>query len=340
MGYEPAIARSRCGLTLIVVVLAPMLAQAQSAEDKSAAEALFQRGVKLLDEKDYARACRLLETSQRLDPGIGTLLYLADCYASSGRTASAWATFREAASAARAAGQGEREAIASRRAAELEPDLARVLVEMSPANDMPGFTLERDGALVPNATWETPIPVDPGDHLFRASASGFRTWSGTARAEPGETARVRVPELQPVDLVSGRASRARSARAQESVPTSSTQPTVGLIVAGVGLAGIGVGTYFGLRARSFDEQANHHCRPESPTKCNEQGVRLGDDAANSATASTVAFGAGAAALATGLVLWLTAPAGSKSTNKGKVDLRFHASTMPSVPGVVGMEGAW
>src|SRR6476620_10990144 len=80
----------------------PSVSAAQSASDKAAAEALFDEGVTLLKQG------KLQEASQRIDPGIGTLLYLAETYEKLGRTASAWATFREAASQAQAEGQTDR----------------------------------------------------------------------------------------------------------------------------------------------------------------------------------------------------------------------------------------
>ena len=79
-------------------------AQAQgSADQKAAAEALFDKGLAAMKQGEYAQACAFLEQSQSVERGIGTMLYLAECYEKLGRTASAWAMFREAASAAKAA---------------------------------------------------------------------------------------------------------------------------------------------------------------------------------------------------------------------------------------------
>src|SRR5262249_13171001 len=89
----------------------PALAQT-SASDKAAAEALFDQGVRLMKQNSFADACPKLEESERIDPAVGTLLYLGECYERVGKTASAWATFREAASLASTSNQADRARVA------------------------------------------------------------------------------------------------------------------------------------------------------------------------------------------------------------------------------------
>jgi hypothetical protein len=50
------------------------------ASDKAAAEALFDQGVRLMKQNSFAEACPKLEESDRIDPAVGTLLYLGECY--------------------------------------------------------------------------------------------------------------------------------------------------------------------------------------------------------------------------------------------------------------------
>src|SRR5437868_5846248 len=71
-------------------------AGAQEGNDKAAADVLFEQGRELLNSGSIAAACPKLEESLRLDRGIGTMLYLAECWKRAGKTASAWAQFREA----------------------------------------------------------------------------------------------------------------------------------------------------------------------------------------------------------------------------------------------------
>ena len=72
-----------------------------SSSQRATAEALFQQAAQLMDQKRFSEACEKFAASQELDSGLGTMLYLADCYEQAGRTASAWALFREAEDAAR-----------------------------------------------------------------------------------------------------------------------------------------------------------------------------------------------------------------------------------------------
>jgi len=90
---------------------------AASASDRITSEVLFERGRSLFIEGRFMEACPLLEESQRLAPGIGVLLHLGACFEKLGKTASAWATFQEAADRAGAEGDKERESMARARRA-------------------------------------------------------------------------------------------------------------------------------------------------------------------------------------------------------------------------------
>jgi serine/threonine-protein kinase len=79
---------------------------------------------------------------------------------------------------------------------------------------------------------------------------------------------------------------------------------LGLVSGGLGVIGIGLGTYFGIRAMSQNSDAEEHC-PKGDLCNDQEGVDLTDKAQNNATAANVAFIAGGALLATGAVLYLT-----------------------------------
>src|SRR3954469_8263227 len=110
-----------------VLLAAPVRAEPTSS-DKAAAEGLFSDARRLMVAGKFQEACPKLEASQRLDPAVGTVLNLADCYERSGRTASAWMEFLEAASAARQSGSADREAEARGRASALESRLSYLVI--------------------------------------------------------------------------------------------------------------------------------------------------------------------------------------------------------------------
>jgi hypothetical protein len=281
-------------------------------EQKAAAQALFERGRALVEQGQFAEACPKFAESQRLDPGIGTLLWLADCYESSGRTASAWASFKEAAAAA-SLRHDDRERVARERAADLEPHLSRLSI--APAPDAPTSTLEvrRDGMTIGSAEWGLPLPLDPGPHTVAATAPGRRSWSVTVVVEPtGSMLSVTIPALAPATSVGppGEGDRPSSERhvvEGRSHATGTAQRIVGLAIAGLGLGGLAVGTVFSLKARSTYGMSNSSGHCLSDNECDAIGKSDRRDAYSLATAATVIMSIGAVGLSGGAVLFFTAP---------------------------------
>ncbi len=299
---------------------APAFAQA-SASDKAAAESLFDRGLALMRDGKFQEACQALEQSQSIERGIGTMLYLAECYEKLGRTASAWALFREAASQARAGGQGSRAEAGSARAAALEPKLSRLTVQVDPKNAMPGFELLRDGQVVSRGMFGVGVPVDPGEHTLEARAPGYLPWTGSARVGlEHDSASVYVPELQldpskPVEAAPEPAPAAppvtSPATSERDAAPASPQRTAGLVIGGIGVVALGVGSYFGLSALGKKNDAEDKC-PSDP--CGDKdGVELNEDAKDAARLSNVFMFGGAALAATGIVLYFTAPSPTTPT---------------------------
>ena len=322
----------------------PLLLGALSASgaEPAAAQALFNEGKQLMAAGRYAEACPKLEESQRLDPGMGTLFNLAECDEHLGKTATAWAAYLDVASQAKLAAQPAREKVARERAAALEPKLGRLAIT-TPAAGSPGsagldaLELRRNGVLIGKAQWGASLPVDPGEHIVVASAPGRRSWQGSVRVEPAKAQTIAVPALQPALVATPavaaapvpstiapsapRATRptARAAETPAPEPPASAplgpQKIAAIAIGGLGVVGLGLGTYFGLSSKSKHDDAGAHCAGNA---CDAEGVSLRSDAISAGNGSTVAFALGAAAVAGGAVLWLTAPTTSRESARVSV----------------------
>jgi serine/threonine-protein kinase len=302
----------------LAVALGPAVARAQSTSDQATAEALFKQARDLMTAGHYPEACPKFAESQRLDPSAGTMLNLGTCYERNGQLASAWVTFKGAATAAQNANEPDRAKLARAKVADLEPKLATLTIAVAPAADVPGLVVKRDGEAVGRAGWGTPIPVDPGGHSIEASAPGRRTWQAQAVVEgPAAKASIEVPALaantsSPVPAPPAPVPGSPGPETPPPAPSSpgSTQRVLGVVVAGVGLAGIAVGSVFGVLAGGHKSDAGPHC---SGTLCDATGISDLADARTAATVSTIGFIAGGALLAGGVVLYLVAPRGPSST---------------------------
>src|SRR5260370_18290385 len=175
--------------------------------NKVTAEALFESGRQLVAEGKYADACPKFADSQRLDASTATLLNLASCWEKLGRTATAWATYREAQSAAHAAGRKDYMATAERHANALAPKLARLTIHVP--QPVEGIQIERDGVVVDRAEWGLALPVASGAHVIAATAPGRQAWASAIHiAQDGAAPAVRVPALDPLPVESSPAASA------------------------------------------------------------------------------------------------------------------------------------
>jgi hypothetical protein len=311
-------------------------AHAQNAGSQAAAQALFEEARALMTAGKYAEACPKFAESERLDPGAGTLLNLANCYEKDGKTASAWVTFKDAAAAADVKHRADWSQRARERALALEPVLSRLIVEVTPAARVAGIEVRRDGVAVGLAEWGTPIPVDPGEHVIDAMGPRKKPWSARVTVGPkGDKASVTVPALE--DEAVAVAVVAPSSPAPPSTDDGvispaprrdgKTQRTAGLVVGGVGLAGLAVGSVFGVIALGKASDAKRLC-PSEPSCSSADGVTANDDAKSAATVSTAAMIAGGAALVAGAALFLTAPRDREAQAR-----RVHITP------IIGMESA-
>ena len=294
-----------------VMTIAPLVhAGGDSESGAAAAESLFQEARKLMDAKHYGDACPKFAASHKIAPAIGTLLNLADCYEKNGQLASAWARFHEAIALAQRLGRSNREQTARERADKLEPRLIKLSI-LAHSSDV---DVKLDGNPIDREVLGTPIPVDPGSHTLEATAKGKKPFSTTFEvSEKSKSPSVDVPALEDepkAKVTKDDAKDAKDAKKRDEGQGGwSTQKTLGVVAAGAGVIGLGVGGYFGLQTSSTWKEAQTHCDGLS---CDQEGVDLAAQAKSSGNIATIGVLAGGALLLGGAVLFFTAPSTSKA----------------------------
>lgn len=345
----------------LLALSARAVAQPSAGEraEASRAHALDEQGTRLMDEGRYAEACPKLEQSARAAAGTGVLLRLALCFEKLGKTASAWRTYLGAEELARTTGQAKVAELAARRAAAIAASVPRLQVRVPEALSEAAL-VQLDGRAVAEVVWRGAFAVDPGSHELAVSAPGQRRFETEFEATPGSQVVIAVqfvPAPPPVSSAqaahgSAREPRGSSARSRAARPDASSrraraaaQPeplergwtmrhTATVTAHGVGLSGFIVGSVFGLSALANIGQAQERC-PER-VNCDDESMRLQEEAGEDATWSTVGFAVGGAGVIAGAILWWTLP-DSKPASKASWTL---APDVGAGMGGVTARGSW
>jgi len=308
-----------------------------SATQKAAAESLFDDALKAMKSGHFAEACPKLEESERIDPAIGTLLYLAECYEKTGRSASAWATFREAASAAQAQGETERTRKAAERADRLQPTLSKLTLKVVPETaQIASLRVTRDNVVIAKTLFGVALPVDPGKYHIVASADGYQSYEADIEVlASADSKALEIPAL--VQSATAPGAAAGAVAATQTPPAASTQPapppnpepppasgsnglrTAAYVTGALGVVSLGVGTYFGVKAISKNNDAKDHC-PGGNTCNDPAGESLTNDAQSAATVSNITIGIGAAFVVAGVVLYLTSAPKEKPASSAHLEM--------------------
>ncbi len=293
-----------------VVFFSPLAWADPTSQDRVAAETLFRDAKDLASQGKIAEACPKFAESERLDPKVGTQVYLATCHEQEGKTASAWMEFNEAANQASRAHQPDREKLAREHVAALEQKLSRLAITIASAPA--GMEVKLDGEVLGQASLGTSMPMDPGDHTINVTAPNKKTYARTLTLPAGPTTLAvdialedQAPAAVPPPVAP------KPAPAPVVVESGSGTRTLGYVVGAVGLVGLGVGSYFGIHAASQKSDADKLC---AGMYCSQAGLDQQSDASASARISTIAFGVGIVGVVAGVVLILVAhPSAPKST---------------------------
>ena len=292
--------------------------------------------------KNYALACPKFAESQRLDPSASTAFNLARCYQVTKRLASAWASFRQAASIARSQNNDRVVKIATKAAEALTPQLTKLIIVVPATHRVANQKVFLDGSAMNESMWGSAIPVDSGKHIIEARAPGYQTWSRTMAVPHLPTVvTINIPQLAkrplPPAPPNGPATvAATTLSSQHAKPDQSGngRQTAGYVVAGIGATALAVGIGVGIHALVQNAASNDHCGAaignDDADACFPKGVDLRTQAQSAGGAAIGLLIAGGVVAGVGLTLYLTAPKRAASGHAAPTDQRARRASRASL----------
>jgi hypothetical protein len=202
----------------------------------------------------------------------------------------------------------------TRRLDELDKAQPTVVFEVKDGagRDVSGLRVTVDGELPVGHLEGAPLSVDPGDHTFRFEAAGQTPVISSLvirETEKNRHERIVMGNSSPTLASPAASAPPPLAAPPVTAPSADTKAgggsatkTLGLVVAGVGVAGLVVGSIFGAEALSAK---GAHCG--SDELCDPGWASTTE---SRATISTVGFVAGGVLAAGGVALFLLAPSGT------------------------------
>jgi hypothetical protein len=186
--------------------------------------------------------------------------------------------------------------------ADVEQALPSVVVsaKSGAGADLVDVKVSVDGQLLSSRIDGQAVAMDAGPHTFHFEGADGTSLDQQVVVREGE-------KNQTIAVVLGKPATTQEGQLGQPPPASTglgTQKVLGLVVGGVGVAGIAVGSVFGLLTASAISQQKSDCA--SSTNCPHPQAAASDHSTwtTDSTVSTVAFIAGGVLLAGGAVLFL------------------------------------
>jgi len=264
---------------------------AGATDAQARAQALLSEGNRLAGEGDFGGALERFRGAYAIYPVVGLLLNIGTSLRHIGNNAEAARTY-------------ERYLADPQHEPRRRPELLRILDEIEQVVgrvryqvNEPGAIVRLDGKPLGSHGQHHTVRVDPGEHTLIAEKPGFVTAVRTLAVERRQLVAVKLTLAKP-----GAASPVVIERTD-----GTAQRVVGYLLGAAGLGAAVAGGIVGAVALATDADAADHCLAAQPTVCDEEGQRLGNNARDQATVSTVLLVTGGVAFTAGLVVWLTAP---------------------------------
>jgi hypothetical protein len=298
-------------------------AEEDSAAETAAARTLAVDGLKLAQAGKCDEAIPKLERAEKLHHSAIVLSRLGECEVGQGKlvegTEMLRKVLREALPPNPSPALSKAYEHAQSTLDSAKPKIAGLTISVN-APQGTELHLTVDGQAVASTLLDSELPADPGDHVVEASAPGFLKASTRVTLTTADKKTVTLKlEVDPNAPAPATPSASDDAKASGTAPSAQNgagpraaapltppapQPAPSHAAAfvswGVGLAGVGVGTAFGLI--TLKDKHNLNCTSNVCPSSSRDSV---DTAKRSGNISTIAFGVGGAGLVLGTVLYFS-----------------------------------
>lgn len=293
----PSMRAPIAALALAVALCAPSVARTARAQSKSEAEAqrLFLEGRDAVERGDYAKGCPKFEESLKIIRRASTLLNLAQCEDHAGRLRPALDYWNEGAK--QLDPTDERLALARKRIAELEarvPKLTVSLASTAPA----GVVVRVDGEPLPAEEIGTARQMDPGAHEVVLLVPGQPEQRLPVELAEGDRKEV----LLQVTPGGGGMTIKQGASPSKADRPMTPRRTLGLVIGGVGVAGLVAAGITGAMVISRDGTIREECPDKQCTPAGRDAI---EGMGPLLVVNAVTFGVGLAGLGAGAWLFFT-----------------------------------
>lgn len=294
-----------CSALTAVVVLPPAAAHAKGNPSAKTAD---KDGQKLEKQKKWDEAKSAYEKALELDDKPDTRLRLAGVEDKLGNLVEASEQVKKVLDAKGLSGAVRAKA----------KKLQKSLEKRTPTLtfDLPkGFSgsVKIDDQVIPQSELGGPVPANPGTRKISAEAGGMKPYN--------ETVELKEKDKKNLSILLTELPKEETA-AEEEGPAEQEKPkkgggnkTLAYVSLGVGVVGVGVGAFMGLKAKSTKSEIDDKCKNGV---CSEGERDLYDTGKTQATISTVGFIVGAVGIGVGTVLLLS---GGSGKTEGKLSAR-------------------
>jgi hypothetical protein len=334
---RPVVTAAAVAAAAAVLAVSPRAARAQAAPaapangtdgDRTAqAGEHYGRGVRLYQEEDFAAAAIEFKRAYELAPNFAVLYNIGQSYYS----------LRDYASAVEALERYERDGgaqIPAERRAQIEREIRELRGRVAHVSVMPsveGADVSLDDAPLPRGPDGTPRLIGAGRHRFTASKAGYAPATRIVDVAGGDTLTVKL------DLVP----ESQTASTGALAPTEHANYTGAVLTGIVGVAGIGVGTVFGVLTLQNKSALDGECTGAKLCPAHAQSDI--DAYGRNGAIAGVGLGVGAVGvvLATYFFFHERGKEGSSPPPSAQAGARTQATVMPFVgPGAAGVVGSF